>query len=192
MSPFDSATQLIEQLKAGELSAIELLDEYLERIERIDSDTNAVCWMDAQAARTQAASITAPPDETRPLLGIPMTVKEAYDLPGSPTTWGVDAFTENIAASDSLAVERLKAAGAIVFGKTNVSVMLGDIQSYNDIYGTTNNPWNLERTPGGTSGGSGAVLAAGLSTQEMGSDIGGSIRTPATIVAYSDINRPGR
>ena len=179
MTAFDSAVQLIEKLQKRELSALELLDLYLDRIARIDPDTNAICWMDAERAREQAAAITAAPDERRPLLGIPMTVKEAYDLAGSPTTWGMTEFADNVAATDSVAVERLKAAGAIVFGKSNVSVMLGDIQSYNDIYGTSNNPWNLAHTPGGSSGGSGAALAAGLCALEMGSDIGGSIRTPA-------------
>ena len=179
MTAFDSAIQLAEKLKAREVSPLELLDECLARIERVDADTNALCWLDAEGARAQAASITEAPDEHRPLLGIPMTVKEAYDLAGSPTTWGVEEFADNIASADSVAVERLKQAGAVVFGKTNVSIMLGDIQSYNDIYGTTNNPWNLAHTPGGSSGGSGAVLAAGLSVLEMGSDIGGSIRTPA-------------
>ena len=179
MTAFDSAIQLADKLKTRKMSARELLDECLVRIERIDSDTNALCWLDAEGARAQANAITEPPDEHRPLLGIPMTVKEAYNLAGSPTTWGVGQYADNIAESDSVAVERLKAAGAVVFGKTNVSVMLADIQSYNSIYGTTNNPWDLTRTPGGSSGGSGAALAAGLSILEMGSDIGGSIRTPA-------------
>ena len=179
MTAFDSATTLTHMLKTRQASALELLDECLARIERIDADTNALCWLDAEGAREQAASITEAPDERRPLLGIPMTVKEAFDLAGSPTTWGADAFADNIASTDSVVVERLKRAGAVVFGKTNVSVMLGDIQSYNRIYGTTNNPWNLAHTPGGSSGGSGAALAAGLSVLEMGSDIGGSIRTPA-------------
>ncbi len=179
MTAFDSAIQLAEKLKTREVSALELLDECLARIERIDADTNALCWLDAEGARAQAASITEAPNEHRPLLGIPMTVKEAYDLAGSPTTWGVEEYADNIASTDSVAVERLKQAGAVVFGKTNVSIMLGDIQSYNNIYGTTNNPWNLAHTPGGSSGGSGAALAAGLSILEMGSDIGGFIRTPA-------------
>ena len=179
MTAFDSATTLTHMLKTRQTSALELLDECLARIERIDTDTNALCWLDAEGAREQAASIVEAPDERRPLLGIPMTVKEAFDLAGSPTTWGDKAFADNIASTDSVVVERLKRAGAVVFGKTNVSVMLGDIQSYNPIYGTTNNPWHLAHTPGGSSGGSGAALAAGLSILEMGSDIGGSIRTPA-------------
>ncbi len=179
MNAFDSATRLVERLRSREVSALELLDECLARVERIDTDTNALCWLDAQQARARAASITEAPDEQRPLLGIPMTVKEAFDLAGSPTTWGVADHADNIAATDSVVVERLKAAGAVVFGKTNVPYMLGDIQSYNRIYGTTNNPWDLTRTPGGSSGGSGAALAAGLSVLEAGSDIGGSIRTPA-------------
>ena len=102
MTSFDSATQLIEKLKTREVSALELLDEYLARIDRIDPDTNAICWLDAESARERATSLTDPPDEKRPLLGIPMTVKEAYDLAGSPTTWGVEDFADNIASTDSV------------------------------------------------------------------------------------------
>jgi amidase len=108
-----------------------------------------------------------------------MTIKEAYDIAGLPTTWGIPEFRENIATEDADSVRRLKAAGAVFFGKTNVPLNLGDFQSFNEIYGTTNNPWDLSRTPGGSSGGSSAALAAGLTGLEAGSDIGGSIRNPA-------------
>jgi amidase len=108
-----------------------------------------------------------------------MTIKESYDLAGTPTTWGVPEQRANIARTDALAVQRLAAAGANVFGKTNVPISLADFQSYNAIYGTTGNPWNTGRTPGGSSGGSAAALAAGLTGLEIGSDIGGSIRNPA-------------
>ena len=108
-----------------------------------------------------------------------MTIKEAYDIEGLPTTWGIPAFSRNIATSDAETVRRLKIAGAHFLGKTNVPIQLSDFQSYNEIYGTTNNPWNLERIPGGSSGGSAAALAAGLTALEAGSDIGGSIRNPA-------------
>ena len=108
-----------------------------------------------------------------------MTTKESYDIAGTPTTWGAPHLKDNIASKDALAVSRLKAAGAVIFGKTNVPLMLSDFQSYNDIYGTTNNPWDLGRTPGGSSGGAAAALAAGLTGLETGSDIGGSIRNPA-------------
>ena len=109
-----------------------------------------------------------------------MTVKESFDVAGWPTTWGLRRVQgQHSRRSDALAVERLKRAGAIVFGKTNVPVLLADWQSFNPIYGTTNNPWDLLRTPGGSSGGSAAALAAGLTGLELGSDIGASIRNPA-------------
>ena len=108
-----------------------------------------------------------------------MTVKESYNLKDTPTTWGEPGWRENVATEDALAITRLEGAGAIVFGKTNVPLMLSDFQSYNEVYGTTNNPWDLGATPGGSSGGSAAALAAGLTGLEIGSDIGGSIRNPA-------------
>jgi amidase len=108
-----------------------------------------------------------------------MTVKESYDVAGLPTTWGNESAKENIAAADALAVARLKAAGAVILGKTNVPVMLADWQSYNPIYGITSNPWDLARSPGGSSGGSAAALAAGFSALDAGSDIGASLRDPA-------------
>jgi amidase len=108
-----------------------------------------------------------------------MTIKESYDLAGTPTTWGIPELRDNIATQDALAVQRLAAAGANVFGKTNVPIRLADFQSYNAIYGTTQNPWRAGHGPGGSSGGSAAALAAGLTGLEIGSDIGGSIRNPA-------------
>ena len=113
------------------------------------------------------------------LHGVPMTIKEAFDISGLPTTWGVPAQRNNIVQDDATVVEHLKAAGAHFMGKTNVPLRLADWQSYNDIYGTTNNPWDTERSPGGSSGGSAAALAAGLTGLEFGSDIGGSIRNPS-------------
>ena len=108
-----------------------------------------------------------------------MTIKESFNVAGLPTTWGAPALRDNIAASNALAVDRLLDAGVVLFGKTNVPLMLADWQSYNAIYGTTNNPWNLALSPGGSSGGSAAALAAGLTGIEAGSDIGSSIRNPA-------------
>ena len=108
-----------------------------------------------------------------------MTVKESFDLTGAPTTWGNPEHKGNIATSDSDAVARLRSAGAIVFGKTNVPLNLVEWQSFNEVYGTTNNPWDQTRTPGGSSGGSAAALATGMSALEVGSDIGSSIRNPA-------------
>jgi amidase len=178
-NPYATAVELLELLRDGEVSALELTDMYLDRIERHNGEINAIVWQDAERARDTAGAISNKPDNQRPLLGLPITVKEAYNVAGSPTTWGKPEFAANIAKEDALAVQRLKAAGAIVIGKTNVPLDLADLQSYNDIYGTCNNPYNLDHTPGGSSGGSGAALAAGFSVLEMGSDIGGSIRTPA-------------
>jgi amidase len=108
-----------------------------------------------------------------------MTVKESYNIAGLPTTWGFPPMKDFVPAEDALAVTRVKAAGAVILGKTNVPLGLGDFQSYNDIYGTTGNPWDLGRTPGGSSGGSSAALAAGYGPLSLGSDIGGSLRAPA-------------
>src|SRR5260221_7438607 len=108
-----------------------------------------------------------------------MTVKESYNIAGLPTTWGYVAQKDFIAKEDAVAVTRVKTAGAVILGKTNVPVGLADWQSYNDIYGTTNNPFNAGRTPGGSSGGSSAALAAGYGPLSLGSDIGGSLRSPA-------------
>lgn len=108
-----------------------------------------------------------------------MTLKEPFNVAGLPTTWGFPHFKDFQPAEDALVVSRLKAAGAVIIGKTNIPIGLRDFQSYNDIYGTTNNPWDLGRSPGGSSGGSGAALAAGFGPLSIGSDIGGSIRVPA-------------
>src|SRR5207244_5633377 len=114
-----------------------------------------------------------------PLHGVPMTIKESYDVAGLPTTWGVPASKNNIATTNAVAVDRLLGAGVVLFGKTNVPLYLADWQSFNAIYGTTNNPWDVTRAPGGSSGGSAAALAAGLTGLEAGSVIGASIRNPA-------------
>lgn len=118
-------------------------------------------------------------DSLGPLHGVPMTIKEAFDIAGLASTWGIEAHAGNIATQDAVAVSRFKRAGAVLFGKTNVPVSLADWQSFNPIYGTTSNPWDTDRVPGGSSGGSAAALAAGFSALEAGSDIGASIRNPA-------------
>jgi len=179
---FLSATELAQKIRAQETSSRELTDLYIERIERLDGDINAVVVRDFEAARLaadEADRALAEGREVGPLHGVPMTIKEAYDIEGLPTTWGIPEFKDNLATGDSESVKRFKAAGAVFLGKTNVPLNLADFQSYNEVYGTTRNPWNGERTPGGSSGGSSAALAAGLSALEAGSDIGGSIRNPA-------------
>ena len=177
MQAFKSASELRHLLRIKKVTARDLLEEYLARVDRYDVALNAIVWQDRAKARQVADAIE--PGDPRPLAGIPMTVKEAFDLTGSPTTLGVPEMRNNIAKHDSVVVARLREAGATVFGKSNVPLGLGDLQSYNDIYGQTNNPWNVARTPGGSSGGSAAALAAGLTGLEMGSDVGGSIRNPA-------------
>ncbi len=179
---YKTATELMALLDAREIGARELLEHFLGRVERHNPAINAIVWQDAGRARAEADAADrrrAAGEDTGPLDGLPVTVKESYDLAGSPTTWGVPEYRDNIAETDSAAVERYRSAGAVVFGKTNVPFMLADWQSFNEIYGACNNPWDLGRTPGGSSGGSAAALAAGLTGLDAGSDIGASIRNPA-------------
>jgi amidase len=130
-----------------------------------------------EAARAADAALAR--GEARPLLGIPLTVKESYNVAGLPTTWGFPAQKDYVPKEDALPITRVKDAGGIILGKTNVPMALSDWQSYNEIYGTTNNPYDLARTPGGSSGGSSAALAAGYGPLSLGSDVGGSLRVPA-------------
>lgn len=179
---FQSASALVKQLQAGELGARELLEHFLKRVDRLNPEFNIIIQQDRDGARKRADAADAARKagaKLGPLFGLPMTIKESYNLAGMPTTWGIPELRNSIATEDALAVQRLKAAGANVFGKTNVPIRLADFQSYNEIYGTTGNPWDKGRTPGGSSGGSAAALAAGLTGLEIGSDIGGSIRNPA-------------
>ncbi|MFI5614001.1 amidase [Amycolatopsis sp. NPDC051903] len=176
-----SAGQLAAALRAGEVTAVELAESAIERIAKHDGEVNAICVpdFDRALAAARAADAARARGEDGPLLGVPMTVKESFNVAGLPTTWGFPQFASFTPAEDALAVARLKAAGAVVLGKTNVPLALGDLQSYNDTYGTTANPWDLGRSPGGSSGGSAAALAAGFGALSIGSDIGGSLRTPA-------------
>jgi len=180
MNPaFRSASQLLRDLRARRISSLELFDLFATRIQRHNGTLNAVCAMDLESGRKAAKAADRSRAARGRLHGLPMTVKESFDLAGFPTTWGLPQYANNVAARDALAVRRLKRAGAIVFGKTNVPGLLADWQTFNPVYGTTNNPWDLARGPGGSSGGAAAALAAGLTGLEMGSDIGASIRGPA-------------
>jgi len=178
---FTTATELSEALAAEKVSAVELAQDAIARIERHDGKINAICVRDfergLEAAR--AADTARARGETRPLLGIPLTVKESYNVAGLPTTWGFPPQKDFVPPEDALSISRVKAAGGVIIGKTNVPVGLADWQSYNEIYGTTNNPFDLGRTPGGSSGGSAAALAAGYGPLSLGTDIGGSLRVPA-------------
>ena len=179
---FASATELASKIKRREISAAELLDHFLGRVEKYNPRLNAIIWMDVEGARARAKAADealARGEDWGPLHGLPMTIKESFNLAGSPTTWGRPELKDNIPDSNAVLVDRLLAAGANIFGKTNVPINLADWQSFNEIYGTTNNPWDLSLTPGGSSGGSAAALAAGLTGLDAGSDIGASIRNPA-------------
>jgi amidase len=178
---FQTAEELVAAMRAGAVTSVELTDEAIARIERDDDVINAICVPDFDRARSAAhrADQARAQGEDRPLLGVPVTVKESYDVEGLPTTWGMPPHRDFMPAEDAVQVSRLKAAGAVVLGKTNVPLGLQDIQSFNDIYGTTTNPWDRGRTSGGSSGGSAAALASGFGALSIGSDIAGSLRTPA-------------
>lgn len=180
---FWSATKLIRALRTKKIGALELLDYYAARIARHDRSLNSLCVLDFDAARKRARAFDRKSGragtKAAPLAGLPMTVKESFDIKGHPSTWGLAEYRNTRAASDALAVERFLRAGANVFGKSNVPTLLADWETNNPVYGKTVNPWDASRTPGGSSGGAAAALAAGLTGLEAGSDIGGSIRNPA-------------
>ena len=179
---FESAVSLARRLRAKEISSVELLSYYFDRVDKFNGALNAVIWEirdEALEDAKRADAAIAAGEISGPLHGVPMTIKESYDVKGTPSTWGAPYLKDNIASHDALSVQRLRAAGAVIFGKTNVPLMLSDFQSYNEIYGTTNNPYDVTRIPGGSSGGSAATLAAGMTGIDSGSDIGGSIRNPA-------------
>jgi amidase len=178
---FQTAEELMVALRAGAVTSVELTDEAIARIERDDEVVNAICVPDFDRARAAAhrADRARARGEDRPLLGVPVTVKESYDMVGLPTTWGMPAHRDHVPAQDAVQVSRIKAAGAVVLGKTNVPLGLQDIQTFNEIYGTTTNPWDHGRTAGGSSGGSAAALASGFGALSIGSDLAGSLRAPA-------------
>jgi len=179
--PTASASALARALAAHEVSAMELFEAAVARIEAEDPRINAVVVRDFDRAHeaAKAADVALARGERRALLGVPMTVKESHHVAGLPTTWGAAAFKAWMPGRDATGVARLKAAGAVILGKTNVPLSLADWQSVNPLYGRTNNPHDVTRSPGGSSGGAAAALAAGMVPLEYGSDIGGSIRVPA-------------
>jgi amidase len=176
------AVDIAAAIASRDVSSEEVLNATFARVDRLNPDINAVIWQDRDAALDAARACDADlaRGEVRgPLHGVPITVKESFDLAGSPTTWGIPDWAKNIVDTDSDAVARYRAAGGVVYGKTNVPLKLVEWQTFNEIYGTTSNPWDQTRTPGGSSGGSAAALACGMSALEVGSDIGSSIRNPA-------------
>jgi len=179
---FASATRLAADIRDRQVGCLELLDFFLARADRHNPTLNAIiAWqVDKARERARAADAALSRGESwGPLHGLPMTVKESFNLVGLPTTFGNPVWKDNLPPANSVVVDRLEGAGAVIFGKTNVPYMLADSQSFNDIYGTTNNPWDLACGPGGSSGGEAATLAAGMSALGAGSDIAGSLRNPA-------------
>jgi amidase len=174
-----SATQLRDLIASRTLSVTEVLAAYLERIERENSGLNAVIHLDADGARAAARRLDARRVPMGPLHGVPMTLKDSHRVAGMPTIVGDPGASARPAARDGAVATRLRAAGAIIIGKTNVARDLGDMQTDNPVFGRTNNPLDPSRTPGGSSGGAAAALAARMTPLEVGSDIAGSVRVPA-------------
>jgi amidase len=177
-----TATELAAELASGRLSARELLAHYLDRVERLNPALNAVVTVDAEAAGRAAAvadESLAAGRPLGPLHGLPLTVKDAIATAGLRSTGGATELADHVPDTDAPVVAAVRAAGAVVFGKTNLPRWSGDAQAYNDLFGTTNNPWDPSCGPGGSSGGASAAVAAGLTSFEIGTDIGGSVRLPS-------------
>ena len=176
-----SAIQLADAIRSGTTTSVEALDHLVDRIRDLDGPINAVVRWDLERARADAADADAAiarGDNLGPLHGVPMTIKVSFSTVGCITTSGAPELADHVPSQDAWPVARLREAGAVVFAKTNLPYFAGDVQSFNDVYGTTNNPHGVDRTPGGSSGGSAAALAMGFTPLELGSDIGGSIRVP--------------
>ena len=179
---FKPATTLLKGIKDQRISAVELLEHYIDRIERLNSRINAIVATDYENARVRAEAADAAIEKGEswgPLHGLPITIKDSIEVVGMPCTAGSPELKEYFPQKNADVVQSLLDSGAIIFGKTNLPLFAMDFQSYNKVYGQTNNPWDTDLTPGGSSGGAAAALAAGLTGLEIGSDIGGSIRTPA-------------
>ena len=179
---FRSASELASAVAKKDVSSRELLDLYLARVDQLDESVHAVITLDAERARdeaTKADDETARGESRGVLHGLPITIKDAIEVGGIRSTGGAVELRDHVPAHDAPAVANLKNAGAIVFGKTNLPRWSGDLQSYNEIFGTTNNPWDTSRGPGGSSGGAAAAVASGLTSFEVGTDIGGSVRIPS-------------
>jgi amidase len=182
ISPYSQAHELMRALRERQVSAVELLGMYRERRARHNATLNAIVIANDDQADRQARAADmalAGGGPTGALLGLPITIKDCIDTVGLPTTAGVPERMSRVAAADAPVAAAMRAAGAVIMGKTNTSTDCGDWQANNALFGCTNNPWDLARTPGGSTGGGAAALASGLTALEIGSDIGGSIRVPA-------------
>ena len=177
-----STVQIASAIRRGAMSSSEVLERCVRRVDQFNPSLNAVVVMDLERARERARladDASSRGEVWGPLHGLPMTIKDSFEVCGMPTTSGAPKLKNHQPTRNATAVQRLTDAGAIIFGKTNLPIYADDVQTYNEVYGTTNNPWDISRSPGGSSGGAAAALAAGLTPLELGSDIGGSVRNPA-------------
>ncbi|MDJ0572874.1 MAG: amidase, partial [Pleurocapsa sp. MO_192.B19] len=179
---FATASQLAQMIRDKEISSVEVLNAYLEQIEKYNSKINAIATLNLERAKKRAIEADkalARGENWGALHGVPITIKDTIETAGLLTTAGYPALKDYIPEQDAIAVERLRAAGAIIMAKTNCATVAADYQTNNSVFGRTNNPWNLNYIPGGSTGGGAAAVAAGFSPLELGSDGGGSIRQPA-------------
>ena len=189
-----SATELAAAIRARSVSCEEAVEWYLDRIARYNPALNAVVTVDEEGARRRALEADQALGRGEiwgPLHGVPVTIKDAFETAGLRTTAGYPPFAEHVPVADAPVVARLRAAGAIILGKTNLPPLASGTQTSNPIFGRTNNPWDLDCTPGGSSGGSAAAVAAGLSALDLGSDVGGSIRGPAHLCGIYGLKPTG-
>ena len=171
---YRSATQLLEDIQGRRISCADLLEAFIEKIEQKNPDINAVVATNFEAARNRvqaADKALKRGDNWGPLHGLPMTIKDCFEVAGMPCTAGLPLLKDYVPEQNADAVQSLVDAGAVVMGKTNVPMGGMDFQSYNDVYGQTNNPWDVSRTPGGSSGGAAAAVAAGMTSMELGQEV---------------------
>ena len=180
--PHASASRIAQAIRSRENSAGEVLEAYLERIDRVNPKVNAIVTLDVEGSRRRAAEADRALGQGTlwgPLHGVPITIKDTFETAGLRTTSSFEPLRDYVPEGDATSVARLRAAGAVILGKTNMPKLAGDVQSNSPLFGPARNPWDLSRTPGGSTGGGAAAVAAGLSALDLGSDIGGSIRVPA-------------
>ena len=189
--PLDlTARQTAQAIAKGELSAAEAVEASIARLEAVNPRINAVVWKRFADARAEAKAVDSKRkagEALSPLTGVPVTLKDSIDLKGAPSTFGLPSRANALATTDEIHADRLRRAGAVVLGKTNVAQMLLFLEADNPLYGRTNNPWNVERSPGGSSGGEGAIIAARGSALGLGTDVGGSVRNPAAVCGIVSI-----